>query len=125
MSEEEIQELIQNAFQKNAKELKENPDNVFNYFELQKKYNRVLKDKLKLQQENQELKKQLSNSHQMKKQKEFTKWLEEEINMLPQPAAMLVKYNDGDHFVSITEIRRKEAVYIYNKYKEIIGGNNV
>ena len=55
MTEEEIQELIQNAFQKTAKELKENPDNVFNYLELQEKYNSVLKDKVKLKRENKQL----------------------------------------------------------------------
>lgn len=60
MTEEEIQELIQNAFQKTAKELKENPDNVFNYLKLQEKYNEVLKDKVKLKKENQELKDTLS-----------------------------------------------------------------
>ena len=56
MSDEEIQGLIQNAFQKTLKELQENPDNVFNYLELQEKYNRVLKDKVNLHQENQKLK---------------------------------------------------------------------
>lgn len=56
MSDEEIQGLIQNAFQKTLKELQENPDNVFNYLELQEKYNRVLKDKVNLHQENKKLK---------------------------------------------------------------------
>lgn len=56
MSDEEIQGLIQNAFQKTLKELQENPDNVFNYIELQEKYNRVLKDKVNLHQENKKLK---------------------------------------------------------------------
>ena len=56
MTEEEIQELIQNAFQKTAKELKENPDNVFNYLKLQEKYNEVLKDKVKLKRKNKQLK---------------------------------------------------------------------
>ena len=56
MSDEEIQGLIQNAFQKTLKELQENPDNVFNYLELQEKYNIVLKDKVNLHQENKKLK---------------------------------------------------------------------
>lgn len=56
MSDKEIQGLIQNAFQKTLKEFQENPDNVFNYLELQEKYNRVLKDKVNLQKQNQKYK---------------------------------------------------------------------
>lgn len=56
MSDKEIQGLIQNAFQKTLKEFQENPDNVFNYLELQEKYNRVLKDKVNLQKESQKYK---------------------------------------------------------------------
>ena len=56
MSEEEIKTMVNNAFKKFSKELEENPDNVFNYLELQKKYNSVLKTKVKLQQENQKYK---------------------------------------------------------------------
>ena len=56
MSDKEIQGLIQNAFQKTLTEFQENPDNVFNYLELQEKYNRVLKDKVNLQKESQKYK---------------------------------------------------------------------
>lgn len=56
MNDKEIQGLIQNAFQKTLKEFQENPDNVFNYLELQEKYNRVLKDKVNLQKESQKYK---------------------------------------------------------------------
>ena len=56
MSEEEIKTMVNNAFKKFSKELEENPDNVFNYLELQKKYNSVLKTKVKLQQENKKYK---------------------------------------------------------------------
>lgn len=62
MNDEEMQELIQNVFQKILKELKENPDNVFNYLELQKKYNTVLKDKAKLRQENKKLKEAINKA---------------------------------------------------------------
>lgn len=63
MTEEEMQELVQNALQKTLKEIKENPSNVFNYLELQKRYNGVLKDKVKLQQDNKKLNKQLENCY--------------------------------------------------------------
>lgn len=56
MTEEEMQELVQNALQKTLKEIKENPSNVFNYLELQKKYNVVLIDKVQLQQKNKKYK---------------------------------------------------------------------
>lgn len=65
MTEEEIQELIQNAFQKTAKELKENPDNVFNYLELQEKYNSVLKDKVKLKRENKQLREAINKIYEI------------------------------------------------------------
>lgn len=56
MTEEEMQELVQNVLQKTLKEIKENPSNVFNYLELQKKYNVVLIDKVQLQQKNKKYK---------------------------------------------------------------------
>ena len=56
MSEEEIKTMVNNAFKRFSKELEENPDNVFNYLELQEKYNSVLKTKVKLQQENKKYK---------------------------------------------------------------------
>lgn len=56
MNEEEIKTMVNNAFKRFSKELEENPDNVFNYLELQKKYNSVLKTKVKLQQENKKYK---------------------------------------------------------------------
>lgn len=65
MNEKEMQELIQNAFQKTAKELKENPDNVFNYLELQEKYNSVLKDKMKLKRENKQLREAINKIYEI------------------------------------------------------------
>lgn len=56
MNEEEIKTMVNNAFKRFSKELEENPDNVFNYLELQEKYNSVLKTKVKLQQENKKYK---------------------------------------------------------------------
>lgn len=65
MSEEEMKELIQNAFQRTLKELKENPDNVFNYLELQEKYNSVLKDKMKLKRENKQLREAINKIYEI------------------------------------------------------------
>lgn len=65
MNEKEMQELIQNAFQKTAKELKESPDNVFNYLELQEKYNSVLKDKMKLKRENKQLREAINKIYEI------------------------------------------------------------
>ena len=106
MTEEEMQELVQNALQKTLKEIKENPSNVFNYLELQKRYNGVLKDKVKLQQENQELKKQLEAKNIQ--QKEFIEWLEKESKELIRDA--------GYH--------QRICLDILEKYKEIIGGKD-
>ncbi len=146
MSEEEMKELIQNAFQRTLKELKENPDNVFNYLELQEKYNGALKDKTKLQRENQELKKQLDELQTLynnmfkchcnrvqvetllEQQKEFIEWLEIEIERIPTLTTFF--YNREGHYISETEVMLKEAKKVYKKYKEIIGvkdetpGNN-
>ena len=62
-----------------------------------------------LEQENQELKKQLSNSHQINaQQKEFIEWLEECIEIYERTS--------GCEF----ELPR----LILSKYKEIVGGNN-
>ena len=79
--------------------------------------------------ENQELKKQLSNSHQIKaQQKEFIKWLEKETKIIENK---LNKYNelvkqgketDIEYYLSIIDERIFD-IYgkILSKYKEIIG----
>lgn len=132
MSEEEMQELVQNAMKRFAKELKENPTNVFNYLELQKKYNQVLKDKIKIQQENQELKnlnriyeeiisddkenykllsseiKQLKNQ-----QKEFIEYLEEPIRLIKQGSPV--------NITEYTSAKLDILEEVLSKYKEIIG----
>ena len=132
MSEEEMQELVQNAMKRFAKELKENPTNVFNYLELQKKYNQVLKDKIKIQQENQELKnlnriyeeiisddkenykllsseiKQLKNQ-----QKEFIEYLEE--------PRRLIKQGSPVNITEYTSAKLDILEEVLSKYKEIIG----
>ena len=91
--------------------------------------------------ENQELKKQLENcycnrtdcSSRIKnskkydslaqkvesQQKEFIKWLENEIKLLPTLTTFF--YNREGHYISETEVMLKEAKKIYKKYKEIIG----
>ena len=132
MSEEEMQELVQNAMKRFAKELKENPTNVFNYLEIQKKYNQVLKDKIKIQQENQELKnlnriyeeiisddkenykllsseiKQLKNQ-----QKEFIEYLEEPIRLIKQGSPV--------NITEYTSAKLDILEEVLSKYKEIIG----
>ena len=82
-----------------------------------------------LQQENQELKEQLSNSHQIEvQQKEFIKWLEKETKIIENK---LNKYNelvkqgketDIEYYLSIIDERIFD-IYgkILSKYKEIIG----
>ena len=94
-----------------------------------------------LKQENQELKKQLENcycnrtdcSSRIKnskkydslaqkvesQQKEFIKWLENEIKLLPTLTTFF--YNREGNYISETEVMLKEAKKIYKKYKEIIG----
>ena len=109
----------------------------FSYKE-QKTLWKYIKD---LRLENQELKKQLENcycnrtdcSSRIKnskkydslaqkvesQQKEFIKWLENEIKLLPTLTTFF--YNREGHYISETEVMLKEAKKIYKKYKEIIG----
>lgn len=142
MNEEEMQELVQNALQKTLKEIKENPSNVFNYLELQKRYNGVLKDKVKLQQDNKKLKNQLENCYcnrtdcssrikdskkydslvqkVEKQQKEFIKYLEDEIKIL----------EENNIYQPLQRMALETHKHNLSKYKEIIGvkdetpGNN-
>ncbi len=94
-----------------------------------------------LENENQELKKQLENCYcnradcssriknskkydslvqkVEKQQKEFIEWLENEIELLPTLTTFF--YNRGSHYMSETEVMLKEAKKIYKKYKKIIG----
>lgn len=79
--------------------------------------------------ENQELKKQLSNSHQIEvQQKEFIKWLEKEIKTTQD---RLNKYNEKVKNREETDIEYYESIIderifdvyekILSKYKEIVG----
>ena len=75
-----------------------------------------------LQQENQKLKKQLSNRHQMEnQQKEFIEWLEKEIQRQEGYAVSLGLTIDYDiaEYTSGKIDALKESL---SKYKEIIGG---
>ena len=143
MSEEEMKELIQNAFQRTLKELKENPDNVFNYLELQEKYNGALKDKTKLQGENQELKNQLENCYcnrtdcssrikdskkydslvqkVEKQQKEFIEWLEIYIEDRDKTRKLHKEYSLSEEKLSSQYFILQQVL---SKYKEIIGIDN-
>ena len=128
MSEEEMQELVQNAMKRFAKELKENPTNVFNYLELQKKYNQVLKDKIKIQQENQELK-TLNKRYEeiISDDEENYKLLSSEIKQLGNQQKEFIEYitsyiellNDKPDLVELSQKDILEE--ILSKYKEIIG----
>ena len=80
-----------------------------------------------LEEENQELKKQLSNSHQMKnQQKEFMEYLESEM-ILFQEYMKEIECSDrchGDYPITYytSKCRLNEVTEILSKYKEIIGG---
>ena len=83
----------------------------------------------RLQQENRELKQQLSNSHQMEnQQKEFIEYLENEM-ILFQEYMKEIECSDrchGDYPITYytSKCRLNEVTEILSKYKEIIGGNN-
>ena len=74
---------------------------------------------MNLQRENEELKQQLSNSHQMKnQQKEFIQWLEDYIDALIQQKETVAE-------LDITEVHILMTLEeVLSKYKEIIGGDN-
>ena len=88
--------------------------------------------------ENQELKEQLSNSHQMEnQQKEFIEWLENKLNMcdgfLDTIKSDLEEISyagrvSGKTYIATqimkNEIAQKCYEEVLSKYKEIIGGNN-
>lgn len=77
-----------------------------------------------LESENKELKKQLSNSHQIKnQQKEFIEWLEKEIQRQEDYAVSLGLTIDYDiaEYISGKIDALKESL---SKYKEIIGGKD-
>ena len=91
-----------------------------------------------LQQENEELKKQLSNSHQIKtKQKEFIEWLEDKLNMCDGFLDTIksdleeISYagrTSGKTYIATQIMKNETAMKCYeevlSKYKEIIGGDN-
>ena len=125
MSEEEMQELVQNAMKRFAKELKENPTNVFNYLELQKKYNQVLKDKIKIQQENQELK-TLNKRYEeiISDDEENYKLLSSEIKQLKNQQKEFIEWleNESKEIIRDAGYHQRICLDILEKYKEIIGG---
>ena len=83
----------------------------------------------RLQQENRKLKQQISNSHQMKdQQKEFIEYLESEM-ILFQEYMKEIECSDrchGDYPITYytSKCRLTEVTEILSKYKEIIAGNN-
>ena len=123
MSEEEMQELVQNAMKRFAKELKENPTNVFNYLELQKKYNQVLKDKIKIQQENQELK-TLNKRYEeiISDDEENYKLFSSEIKRLENQQKEFIKWLENKLVSELDAFTELKVCDVLSKYKEIIGG---
>ena len=81
------------------------------------------------ERENQDLKQQLSNSHQMKnQQKEFIEYLESEM-ILFQEYMKEIECSDrchGDYPITYytSKCRLNEVTEILSKYKEIIGGKD-
>ena len=71
-----------------------------------------------LEEENQELKKQLSNDHQIKK--EFIEWLENRIVGTSRIISTEEDENNRYHAL----VRWTAYKEMLSKYKEIIGGNN-
>ena len=70
---------------------------------------------MNLQKENQELKKELSNSHQIKnQQKEFIEWLENEIKRL----------EENNIYEPLQRTALATFQHVLSKYKEIIGGKH-
>ena len=72
---------------------------------------------MNLQRENEELKQQLSNSHQIKnQQKEFIEWLEDYIDALIQQKETVAE-------LDVTEVHILMTLEeVLSKYKEIVGG---
>ena len=101
MSEEEIKTMVNNAFKKFSKELEENPDNVFNYLELQKRYNSVLKIKVKLQQENKKYKEVINKA---------IKYIEENKQH---------EYRNGNLDEYYLELNEKEMTELLDILKEV------
>lgn len=73
--------------------------------------------------ENQKLKKQLSNSHQIKtKQKEFIEWLEKEIKETETTIEMLCDTNSCR--IPYLQNKNRLSKEILQKYKSIIGDSD-
>lgn len=107
-------------FKKKYEQLKDNP--VYkNFCSILDTKNQVLERTAK---ENQELKKQLSNSHQIKnQQKEFIEWLEKEIQGQEDYAVSLgltIDYGIAEYTSGKIDALKE----ILSKYKETIGGSN-
>ena len=100
-------------FKKKYEQLKDNPM-YKNFCSILDTKNQVLERTAK---KNQELKEQLSNSHQIKtQQKEFIEWLENSIKNLETEQAR--RFN---HTYQYKIDVFKDCLF---KYKEIVGGNN-
>lgn len=88
-----------------------------------KKQAQIYRDSKKvkeLEKENQELKKQLSNSHQIKvQQKEFIEWLEEKIKNYELPLT-----DENKKALGYTLPMKGIYKEILEKYKEIVGDKN-
>lgn len=91
------------------------PSEVYDYLDCTHRNTELL-------EENQELKKQLSNSHQIKdQQKEFIKWLERRLFLLRDEASELAL---GMCSTDYQDAKIEVYQEILSKYKEIIGGKH-
>ena len=121
-------------FKQKYEELKDNPM-YKNFCSILDTKNQVLERTAK---KNQELKKQLSNSHQINaQQKEFIEYLEDKLNMcdgfLDTIKSDLEEISyagraSGKTYIATQIMKNEIAMKCYeevlSKYKEIIGGNN-
>lgn len=93
--------------------------------ELKKQLSNSHQMKMKrLQQENRKLKQQISNSHQIKtQQKEFIEYLEKEKDRLSRECSQIYEDSLGKTRLVSKDIH-DEISRILSKYKEIIGGKD-
>lgn len=77
MSEEEQSELFKKTFTNTLKKLAEEPEELFDNDKLRKKYNNLLREQIKLKQENKQLQSQLQQKENIIK--EVKEYIEEEL----------------------------------------------
>lgn len=126
---EEAEKIVDDMYQKRWEECGVDDGNTIHmgnldklqYNELEKASILLLRTELRLQQENKKLKKQLSNSHQIKtQQKEFIELLENEIALRERKTYEIAIIKD-DTAVFVWKIKLELLKEVLSKYKEIVG----